>query len=238
MRKTRDYGDAAEHAARRIRPGNPLEFIKSISELRPGDRVLVVCRVSKECQRANLFDQDDDLRCAVQERGGVLVAAPFKIVTPGGHPEWLSEAAKLARKHSAILIARDTSRFIRHPEFHVTRNPNAQPRDEDYRLMRLCADQYGPQTLMTLLPPDATLDEVRNHRTKGKSGRPKKRRNKSNYRQFLASEKLTVARWLGITGPRPLARFFDREVSTIQSWIDKWEAEHRQPWKKGGVRIS
>lgn len=73
---------------RRLRPGKASDYILGIDELRPGDKVILPCRVTKlhQYRKGNLDNQEVKLRRIVAERDGVVIAV-FHYVGNGAHGE-------------------------------------------------------------------------------------------------------------------------------------------------------
>lgn len=145
----------------RFKRGTASNYILSLSEMVQGDRVVICCRVSGRVQKwkRSLDKQERNLRQIVKKRGGIVVGV-VSYQGSGIDPSWLLEAARLARKHRAILLAESTDRFIRHPSFNTDYWPTAQAREAD--LWNL--ESWSPGVLlMTVLDPDAKPSLVRNY---------------------------------------------------------------------------
>jgi len=165
-------------AWRRLQPGPARKYIRKFN-IKSGDLVWLVCRVSEHVQRRNKNDdgQATFLRKEVKQRGGVVVGVT-KITISGFHPYWLAKAAALAKQHGAILLAETTDRYVRHPFYHSAAWPSAQARHTDLDVLAYYADGAD---LMTFLDPEATPREVRSQQSKrgqwakdNKGGRPAK----------------------------------------------------------------
>nr|WP_044181574.1 hypothetical protein [Pirellula staleyi] len=220
-----DYVDAYEMACAAIRPADPTVYIEPISKLTKRDRVAIVCRVSLDKQSHCLEEHEGQLAAEVDKAGATFVRV-FSRVTSGCHSDWLRNVARKARAAGAnVLLARDTSRFVRHPSFHLTKRPSLLPRAEDFERAKANADGLR---LMTLFAPDAPIDEIRLRRTRKKAGRKPKRRNKPNHRQAYAIEKVTWARRLGMRSVREIAKFLERPPSTIQGWLKQYDEHFEQ----------
>ena len=144
-------------------PGDATKYIEH-ANINPGDRVVLVCRVStcNQGKRKNHSDQEAALREWVKERGGIVVDV-VKIVISGFNPYWLARAVAIAERRSAKLLAESTDRFIRHPAYHSVECPNAQPSNCELRDLR---DWAEGTELVTMLHPNATLEEVRSYQSK------------------------------------------------------------------------
>src|SRR5438128_910651 len=122
-----NYADARQRPARR--KTSALEWAKAYTEpgkasayivpfrVRPGDRFVIVCRVSSHPQKLrgySLDAQEKRIRDAIEAQGGIVVAV-VRHEWSGRGACWLrklAEAANLADDHDAILIAATTDRFI------------------------------------------------------------------------------------------------------------------------------
>jgi hypothetical protein len=176
---------------RRFEAGRASDYIKhAVEELRPGDRVVLCCRVSACTQdhNRNLQDQAANLRERA-EYFGVQVIWVKKYVGSGIDPDWLAWPAWFAKGNQAKLFAETTDRFIRHLRYHSKTNPDAQARDPDLQDLQLCTQGV---TLVTDLHPDASPREARSyHRKRGQKfkgnhgGRPPKRRWKKRRQAWL-----------------------------------------------------
>lgn len=163
----------------RLRAGKASNYIAHApAAIKPGDLVIICCRVSRYAQkhRGNLSDQEENLKQRAKNLGAIVVET-FPYVGPGYDPYWLALAAENAKHLGAKLFAESTDRFIRHPDYHSQKNPNAQARDCD--LQDLGRWTSGVE-LVTDLPPDATPKEVRSYQRKrgqaakgNKGGRPR-----------------------------------------------------------------
>ena len=163
----------------RLLRGQAGDYIKhAIDELRPGDRVILCCRVSACTQ-----DHDGNLANSVAnlteraEYFGAKVIWVKKYVGSGFDPWWLAWAVEFAKKNGAKLFAETTNRFIRNPGYNSAKNPYAQARDADLQDLQWWTKGV---TLVTDLDPNASAhDELSYHRKRGqkfkgnRGGRPK-----------------------------------------------------------------
>jgi hypothetical protein len=160
--------------------GKASNYIRHVCvEIRPGDRVILCCRVSHHTQnqKGNLDNQEENLRGELERLGAVVVEV-VRHEGPGWDGRWLVRAAAKAMKHGAKLVAESTNRFVRSLEYHSKKNPDAQASEEDLYALRCWTTGV---TLVTLLDPDATAAEERSYQTiRGqrakdrKGGRPAK----------------------------------------------------------------
>ena len=132
--------------------------------MRPGDSVILCCRVSERAQRhnGNLDDQERNLR-EMAKHFGVHVIDVVRRVGPGTDPCWLVAAVEKAKRCNAKLFAESTDRFIRHPAYHSKSNPDAQAREPDLQDLQVWT---AGVTLVTDLHPDASPHEVRSYQRK------------------------------------------------------------------------
>jgi hypothetical protein len=158
--------DFEERVRWRLSSAEKPSYYISVFNIRRGDRIFIVCRVSKRAQflAGNLDDQVDALIAAVQRAGGVVVGVKTQIGN-GANPEWLAAAAVLARRRGARLLAETTDRLIRHPDYHSTLRPKLQAGQAQLERMAECLD--GAE-VMTLVDPDAPPhDNMSQHRQRG-----------------------------------------------------------------------
>ena len=144
----------------RLEPGRASAYIKHApEEIRPGDRVILCCRVSGHVQdrNGNLRDQEKNLRKRAAELGACVIDVET-YVGSGRDAYWLIRPALKARERGAKLYAESTDRFIRHPDYHSKTYPDAQARD--FELQELQTLTLGVP-LLTDLHPDSSPSEVR-----------------------------------------------------------------------------
>ena len=159
--------------------GDASDYICRASDaIKPGDKVVLCCRVSGYAQNCNgnLADQETNLKRKMDQLGANIVDS-VSHTGSGFDPAWLERAATLAEKHGAALVAETSDRFIRHPLYHSNDHPKLQARNTDLEDLRSCT--YGIP-LVTDLPPDASPSDVRGYqrrrgqRMKGRpGGRPR-----------------------------------------------------------------
>jgi len=157
-------------------PGDATQFITQ-ANIKSGDHIVLVCRVSgcEQGRRNNHHDQEAALRELVSNCDGIVVGV-IRIVISGFNPYWLSRAVALAEEHDAKILAESTDRLIRHPAYHSSECPDAQPSISHLRGLN---DWTEGIELLTLLDPNATPKEVRSYQRKrgqrmkgNKGGRP------------------------------------------------------------------
>ncbi len=163
----------------RLRAGTASDFIShALTSIKPGDQVIIWCRVSRCAQKCNgnLTDQEKNLRQKAEKFGAIVVETATYIGS-GTDPYWLALPAEKAKKLGAKLFAESTDRFIRHAGYHSNENPDAQARDCE--LQDLSRWTQGV-VLVTDCHPDATPRNVRSYQRKRgqyakgrKGGRPK-----------------------------------------------------------------
>jgi hypothetical protein len=199
------------------------DLIRSFDELTPADRVFLLKRVSGRERRANLKDQDANLR-EVVEPVDTIIVGQYEFVGSGFDPYWVYEAAQQAKAAGAtVLLAETTDRLIRHHVFHSVRRPDAQANSRQLRELLEAADGIP---LMTHLHPDAAPKEVRSYQRKrgqkykgkkggrpknGTPGRLKRRRDETQRRVLWLHECGWSIRWIAAKRTIP--------KSTVQRWI-------------------
>jgi DNA invertase Pin-like site-specific DNA recombinase len=219
MQSKRKYSCPVACAILRNGPGKASNLIRQAkSEIKPGDKVVLCCRVSHCTQNhnGNLRDQEARLRRCMKKVGAVVMAVCTHVGS--GVDKWsVLQAATEAREHGAKLVAESTDRFIRHEDYHSSKNPDAQARETDLEDLGYLTRGV---TLSTLLHPDATPARVRSFQRKRgqwakghKGGRPlakKKRREK------LLPDVLR----LHVTGKscRAIAAMLGLPRSTVHRW--------------------
>ena len=214
-------------------PGKASNYIRHAkSEIRPGDKVILFCRVSDRSQEANLDDQEANLRWVVEKRGAKVLDPPIRKVKKGWDISWLNEPAARAREHGAKLLAETPNRFIRPRVYDSRYNQDAQASEEDLELLRTLTEGV---ILVTDLHADATAGEERayeierGHRAKGnKGGRPKKSPKRppgfKRERRRQTLERVLALREKGWS-IRDIAKAVDVRKSTVGDWIRKWREE-------------
>lgn len=203
-------------------PGRASDFIQWAKyALKPGDLVVIWCRVSGYTQhrRKNLRDQEQSLRRYAEARGAIVIDVVS--VVESGFESWsLSDAARIAQKHGAKVLAETTDRYIRHPMFHSRLRPHLQPLETHFRTnFHFLKDRA---TFMTVEDPDAPLSKCRGRQIKRgqqaknrKGGRPcEKKQRRTN----LAPR----AREMNRAGSsiRQIATALKVPSSTIFDWLE------------------
>ena len=145
---------------------------------------VLLCRVSSHEQgdNDNLWTQRTTLRQAVEALYGIVMKV-LEYEWSGYGPGWedkLTEAANVARKYGATLLAFSTDRFIRSPMYWSTSPMWSRVQAQERDLKDLKEATAGVR-LMTYLHPDASPEECRSWRIRSgqevkgnKGGRPKK----------------------------------------------------------------
>jgi hypothetical protein len=153
--------------------GKASEYIETLS-LRLGDKVVIVVRVSKQTQADddNLDDQSEDLHVIPRMMGAKVIyehayvgsgwtpdlyPAVTTAMDAGNGGPWPRNKTVIPRPGFPILLARDTSRFVRNADYHPAYNPLAVPTVQNFRDLR--RQTRGPR-LMTVLHPDASPEEI------------------------------------------------------------------------------
>ena len=204
-------------AKRWLACGKASNYIKQ-ANIKPGDKVVLVCRVSdhEQGRRNNHADQDAAMRQQVEQLGGTVVDS-LQLVASGFDPYWIERARLTAKEHGASLLAESAERYRRHPAYHSKENPSRQARDSDWRELAWWADGVP---LLTMLPPDATPDEVKSYQSKrgqrmkrAKGGRPERPKNRRKRLRPLALEMRAAGASLG-----EIAKAFNVPRSTVADW--------------------
>ena len=171
--------------------GTASDYIAPFSALVPGDRVIIICRVSTRTQgkNGNLVDQKRFLRRELENLGCKIIGV-VAYSESGFDPYWLGQAVRQAKASNAKLVAETTDRFIRHPLYHSKRNPDAQARETDLGNLEDATDGVP---LVTFLHPDASPTDVRSHQRKRgqqqknrKGGRPRSQSQDEDFRACWA----------------------------------------------------
>jgi hypothetical protein len=205
-------------ARRRLSAGVASKFI-SHGNIQPGDRVILVCRVSAREQqyRGNDMDQESNLSQWVQQLGAIVIKV-VRVTTSGQHPFWLLKAVQLARQFNAKLVAETTDRFIRHPAYHSEKSPNFQARESDLKELQFVTSGI---LLVTMVHPDATPEQVRSYQRKrgqrmknAKGGRPERPKNRRE-RLFEPVRKMRLA---GASLGEIAKHYGFRNRSTVARW--------------------
>jgi hypothetical protein len=216
---------------RRLERGKASDYIR-LCDLKPGDLVVLWCRVSRSEQNRTqkLNRQVLNLRAAVERMGAVVVAVVTH-VGPGWDPEWLVRPTAIAKRHGAALVAEAVSRMVRSHAYHSVNNPEAQA--NEFELQELRRYTYGVE-LLTLLDPDATPGEERAYQTKrgqkmsGRvGGRPPKK--PAGYKKERYLQNRVKVRWCVVAGikGRRLARFLNVPDATARAWVRRFLAEQQ-----------
>lgn len=146
-----------------LQPGKASNVINH-NTIHPGDNVVLACRVSGRSQNRGRNNEDQEVGQRIHVKAcEATVIGVVKHVGPGDDPSWTEEAAVIARKYDAKILAETTNRFIRHPDYHSVNNFNAQARECDLERLRSCTEGVE---LVTILHPDASPSEERSYQSK------------------------------------------------------------------------
>jgi hypothetical protein len=156
--------------------GKASRYIRRFN-LKPGDRVYLILRVSNRERKGNLAKQEARLRQIVAEAGAVVVGVG-RIVISGFYPFWLWRKAQKAKVCGAtVMLAATTDRFIRNLYFRSSKPYFVKFQATEEQLSEVYSCRNGME-LMTDLDPDASPQEVRRYRSftgqlyGSKGGRP------------------------------------------------------------------
>jgi len=231
---------------RRLEAGRAGNYIRAFG-LRPGDKVIIWCRVSGRSQglNGNPQNQATALRKVCEDCGAIVVDV-FEIVGSGldtgeygteEHLGMLARAAAKARKEGAILLAESTDRFIRPDFYHSNKCPGALPRTRELDILQEMT--LGVQ-LMTLLDPDAKPREVKRYQTKrgqllknNKGGRPpgsEKEKEKNEPGYMKSRKERLLPKVLQLHNQGDSIRMIMRKTglgstSTVFEWIKRYSKE-------------
>jgi hypothetical protein len=215
-----------------FKAGKASRFIR-LFDLKPGDRVYLVLRVSNCERERNLIDQEVNLRRLVEAVGAIVVGV-YRISISGRDPYWLGYAARQAQKLGAtVLLAESTDRFIRNRYYHSSKHNRKNLQATEKQLEELAYWTRGMK-LMTHLHPDASPSEVRSYQSKRgqrekrrKGGRPKNRT--AGYKKRRQEEKIGLVLWLHRNNPQKwsVRRIAEKPMvnvpkSTVHEWIQKY----------------
>lgn len=215
--------------------------IRHLEDLQPGTLVWLWVRVSSQQQAANgkLKQREQELRDAVASKGGIVVGVTSCVARACDATAELEEAIRCAKEAGAVLLARDTARFARHPDH--TAKAKLPPRAEDLDNLRRLSDGV---ILMTVIEPDTLpgKDEAQSGPSAqaqtgkwgGRKAKAKRGPYKRNYKKAYAIDKLVWMRRLGILEKKAIARLFGKSPSTVRGWVEQWEKLSGQRWRDGG----
>ncbi|MBA3481315.1 MAG: helix-turn-helix domain-containing protein [Pirellulales bacterium] len=147
----------------RIPPAGKASNYISPLNLPRGSKVVLCCRVSgyEQHRTEKLARQVAALRREAEQRG-LIVIDVVTHVGSGIDPSWLADAAVLAERLGATLVAETTDRFIRSSRYSKVVQ-DAQATEADLGQLRLFT--YGVP-LATLLHPAASPAQVRSYQRK------------------------------------------------------------------------
>jgi hypothetical protein len=219
-------------ARRWLERGDANKYIShACDEIQQGDKVVLVCRVSTcgQNRSKNLTDQEAHLRQKM-DRLGANVVGTVNHEGSGCDPSWLSQAATMAKKHGAKLLAETTDRLVRNPLYHSAERPNLQARESDLQDLHYWTCGVS---LLTDLPPNASPSDVRGYQRRrgqamkgNRGGRPLNRKWKARRlaRIVLAQEMRRdglslrgIAQALNDSGDG----FDDVTTMTVYNWLHR-----------------
>jgi len=229
-----------------LRRGIASNFIgHAVTDIRPGDKVVLWCRVSMHTQarRGNLAKQEAYLRRELEKLGAVVIAV-YYCVGSGWDPSWLATypnrklntnepgvmsqtgaaAVVFAKQHGARIVATTVDRLARSPHYHSVKHKDYQVTEAGLTDLAWWAEGVP---LVTLLDPDALPHEVRafqgivgqlgDKRCKG--GRP--RINRPGYKKQVRLEKLPRVLRLHQSNwsLRNITTITDVPLETVRRWV-------------------
>jgi hypothetical protein len=139
--------------------GKASRYIRPFDSLRPGDKVVLMCRKSPSDTNGSLPGQVARLRSVAEEDAGLLVLAAVDVVASGYDPWYVSRAAAIAKGLGACaILAECPNRFVRHATFDPTSEwaRTLQATEDDLQNLQYWAAGIP---LVTHLHPDATVEE-------------------------------------------------------------------------------
>jgi hypothetical protein len=136
------------------------DLLYELEHLRNAKCVVIWVRVSGRQQkhRRNQTDQCDSVMHAVDAFAIPIIEVVTHIGSGKQISDTLLHAISVASDHGAALIAESVDRFVRHPDYHSSLNPDAQAGGPE--LKRLASAASGV-SLVTVLHPDTPPNEVR-----------------------------------------------------------------------------
>jgi len=207
--------------------GDVLAYISPWDTLQPGDRVVIVSRVSgrEQNRRGNLYGSDAWLRFHLKRKRAKIVGC-IRRAGSGFDPIWLKKTARRAKKRRAKMVAVFTDRFIRHRDFNSRESPDLQAGAAELKKLQDCT--FGI-CLVTWAPPNASPKLVRRLRSKigqwfrnNCGGRPEKTApgaKKERRERDYPVAKVCFEHGLSV---RRIGRFLDIPHMTIQNWRKRW----------------
>jgi Putative ATPase subunit of terminase (gpP-like) len=218
------YSDAKEVARRSL--------ITDTDELEPGKPTIVVARETTRERKANLNDQEKNLRRRVTTRSARVVDTIGYIGS--AKKPWIDQAIwdcfhkrevnplALAKKLGARLVFEDLSRVIRHPAFDAGSNVDVEPTPKQIDELR---HSLRGVRLMLDLPADATQSQIRSYQRKRGIWAKKPEHYQPRWNQCL--EVVAKALQLHEKGwsYSEIAKAVRRRRATIQTWCRNYVYE-------------
>lgn len=207
------------------KPGDESQFVRKLS-IQKGQPFSICDRASTRGQKKKRQARMRELRRLIQLAGGVVLQVVTHVGS-GKDPSWLEAPAARARKLGAILVTFSVDRFIRHQYFHPTRFPTLRATEAQLQRLRRIT---GGVPLMTLVPPNTPLSEVRGRyqslygkwATGRKGGAPRKRRpGSTKQRRKNKLDEVLLMHRIGLP-VRKIALHTNVPRSTVWSWIKKY----------------
>jgi hypothetical protein len=220
----------------RMKSGSASDYLQHFAAMiKPGDKVVLWCRVSHPANASHLADQESALREACEYAGAIVVNVLSKVVL-GYEPEleirrmalsWIDEIAKAAvcaAACNASLFATETDRFVRSPFFkskHKTRW-KAQARKIDLEELKL---NVSGVRLLTLSAPDALPSEARSLQTKRGCKRASNKPGPKTKLQFANRQKridLMLPKVLQLDAAGISTRQIEAQTGIPSSTVRRW----------------
>jgi len=212
-------------------PGQASKYIRHLDELikeQANLKVVLFIRVSTRGQsdKGNLKDQLASLR-KILKKHGISIVGVIRDLGSGwrNDKDGLQYACEKAIELGAVVLAESTDRLLRSVYYHSVDDPYAKPSTEEYEDMLKVTNGA---TLVTVVHPDADLNETRSYHTKRgqqekgrKGGRPK---SKAGYKKQERKEKLPKVLELREKGRsyREIEKRTGVKYSTAYTWVHKY----------------
>ena len=190
------------------------EFVEWYEYLPHGTRIIVWLRVSDTDQKGHLRGQLANLRKAIEERGLIVVGFVVDACPATNKKNFRNagRAARLAKRHHAVVLAESTDRLCRSPEFGPDNQQAIASRDDWKRLI----SAFKGVCLFTIVEPEATPNNIKSIQTSRGKQIPKKAKSKETKIELIAE-----VQWMRDCGASfgQIATALDEAKSTIHFWI-------------------
>lgn len=223
MRRDNDDDLMPQSWAGHLTPGDATRYIREFC-IEDGTVCILCCRVSGRERKANLKDQDRSLRRPIIAAGGVVHSVVCHAGS-GWDCEWLVEPARIAKRVGAILIAESTDRFVRNQDYAGDDSTDLRATDAELQELRRCT--LGVP-LMTWLPPNMSLSDVKSYQTKrgqfgkrDRGGRPGSKPGHKKRRRERMKTTMQFYNWLGAS-LHETSRRTGVPVANVSRWFQRF----------------